>query len=148
VRAGITTGEGVSAICDRRSIQIAQGFGRPVPTVEAQCFGEWATHRHVDDPSLWVITLLPLGLNLPPDWCSFPSEQHAAGAMVDIARLRNSWGLVTQADFTLALKQQLMAIAQKHGAVEGPVGIAVKADHNRQGRRIDSRPNGYGAALG
>lgn len=132
----------------QRTIEIAQGFGRAVSRVEAQCFGEWAVHQHVDAPHLFVITLLPLGLNLPPDWCSFPSEQQAVAAMIDIARLRNSWAVVTQADFTAELKQQLLEIAKRHGAIEGPLGIAAKADHNRLGQRLSVRPNGYGAALG
>ena len=68
--------------------------------------------------------------------------------MVEIARLRNSWAVVTQADFTRELKEQLMAIAASHGAVSGPLGIAVQADHNRMGQRLQTRPNGYGAALG
>jgi hypothetical protein len=133
---------------ETRTIEIAQGFGHAVSQIEAKCFGDWAVHPYLDDPALWVITLLPLGLNLPPDWCSFPSEQQAVDAMIEVSSLRNSWAVVTQADFTRELKEQLMAIAQKYGAVEGPLGIAAQADHNRLGARINRRPNGYGAALG
>lgn len=133
---------------ESREITIAQGFGHGVTHVEAKCFGDWATHEHLDVPGLWVLTLLPLGMNLPPDWCSFPSEGHAIAAMTDVARLRNSWAVVTQADFTPELGKRLKEIAAKHGAVEGPLGIAVEADRNRLGRKIDVRPNGYGAALG
>jgi hypothetical protein len=135
-------------ITELKTVAITQGFGRKVSHVEAHCFGDWAVHRHIDDPALWVITLLPLGMNLPPDWCSFLSEEQAVGAMVDIARLKNSWAVVTQADLSLAMKAQMQEIAAKHGAAEGPLGMAAKADHNRFGRRIDVRPNGYGAALG
>lgn len=130
-----------------RTIQIAQGFGGKTE-VEARCYGDWAAHRHLDVPALWVLTLLPLGLNLPPDWCSFPSEERAVDAMIEIAMLRNSWSVVTQSDFTRDLKEQLVAIAAKHGAVEGPLGMAAHADRNRFGRRLNERPNGYGAALG
>lgn len=133
---------------EARTIQIAPGFGRPVNEIDAQCFGDFAVHQHIDVPGLYVITLLPLGLNLPPDWCSFRSEEPAVAAMIDMARLRNDWSVITQADLTLALKAKLQAIAAKHGAIEGPIGIAVKADHNRLGRKVETRPNGYGAALG
>jgi hypothetical protein len=133
---------------EKRAIQLQPGFGANVRTeTEAACFGDWAAHQHLDVPDLWVLTLLPLGLNLPPDWCSFPSEAQAVDAMIEIARLRNSWSVVVQADFTRELKVQLMAIAEKHGAVEGPLGAAAQADTNRLGMKQRARPNGYGQAL-
>jgi hypothetical protein len=133
---------------EARQIEIAAGFGRTVRCVEAKCVGDWAVHPHLDVPGLYVITLLPLGLSLPPDWCSFEIEDHAVQAMLAIARLRNSWSVVTQADLTPDLRDHLKAITARHGAVEGPLGVAVRADHNRFGRKVGTRPNGYGAALG
>jgi hypothetical protein len=134
---------------EKRMIHIRPGFGANThrTEIEAVCYGDWATHQHLDVPDLWVLTLLPLGLNLPPDWCSFPTETQATEAMVEIAMLRNSWSVVTQADFTRDLKVRLMAIAARHGAVEGPLGAAAQADTSRLGKKLDVRPNGYGPAL-
>lgn len=129
---------------EARTIEIRRGLGTK-SHVEALCFGDWAAHRHLDVPSLYVLTLLPLGTNMPPDWCSFPTEQQAVDAMIEIARLKNSWAVVTQADMTKALEADLKRIAAKHGAVEGPLGIAVKADRCMFGKALDRRPNGYSA---
>jgi hypothetical protein len=125
---------------------------RPGPTgrrsrIGALVYGDWAAHRHVDDPELWVLTLLPLGLNLPPDWCSFRSSDSACAAMIEMAGLRNSWSIITQVDLTLSLKAQLQSIAANHGAIEGPLGIQALADRDRLGRLIAQRPNGYDGTL-
>jgi hypothetical protein len=128
-----------------KTIEIRRGFTGSQSHVQAACFGDWAAHRHLDDPSIFVLTLMPLGLNMPPDWCSFRTELQAVSAMTEISRLKNSWAVVTQADLTKPLKAELQRIAKRHGAVEGPIGMAVKADRDRFGRQIDRRPNGYSA---
>ena len=67
----------------------------------------------------------------------------------EIARLRNSWSVVTQADFTIALRDQLQEIVKRHGAYsDGPVGIAALANRTVLGRKVSQRLNGYGPALG
>jgi hypothetical protein len=96
-----------------------------------------------------VICLLPIGKQLPPDWCSFRTEEAAREAMVRIVRLRNDWSVITQADLTRDLKEKIMKIAEDCGAVKnGPVGHASRADQDCFGRFVKTRPNGYGPALG
>lgn len=135
------------AAVTKRTIEIRPGFTGRRSKIEGYVYGEFAAHRHVDTDELWVITLLPLGLNLPPDWCSFKTLERACDAMIEISRLKNSWAVATQEDFTLELKAQLIGIAQRHGAVEGPLGMQVLADRDRFGRVIEQRPNGYQAPL-
>lgn len=135
-------------ISERRLIEIRRGLG-PVSHVEAVIFGDWAAHRFLDDRSRFTITILPLGLSLPPDWCLFDTLEQASAAAEEIARLRNSWSVVTQADFTIALRDQLQEIVKRHGArSDGPVGIAALADRTVLGRKVSQRLNGYGPALG
>jgi len=132
------------------NIQIVAGFGgrsdpaSPYLTIPAKVHESWAAHQHLDVSSLWVLTCLPIGLNLPPDWCSFPTEKQAIAAMVEIERLSNSWHVATQEHFSdPEMGRKLREIAQRNGAVEGPLGLVGKVDHSALGRRLAARPNGY-----
>jgi hypothetical protein len=135
-----------------RNIQIVAGPGAPADqnspyrTITAKVHGSWAAHKHLDVPSLWVLTCLPIGLNLPPDWCSFPSEELAVAAMVEIEQLSNSWHIATQEHFSdPGMGRKLREIARRNGAVEGPLGLVGKVDHSALGRKLHTRPNGYSA---
>jgi hypothetical protein len=134
---------------ERREIELQPGFGRfdHIRKIDAIVYGDWAAHRHLDVPDLFVLTLLPVGRKMPPEWCSFRTEQQACDAMVEIARLKNSWSVVTQSDLTIELRDQMMAIAASHGAVEGPLAQGALLDHSRLGLHLKRRPNGYGPAL-
>lgn len=112
--------------------------------VDAWRLGDWAAHRQIDTPDLYGLTLLPIGLSLPFCWASFTMLHHAVGAMREIARMKNSWSVVTQADFTFALRDRLMAICAHHGAVEGLAQLQWPADRGLLGRPI-GRLNGYAA---
>lgn len=112
---------------------------RQVPALR---FGDWAAHRG-GAPGRYVITLLPLGLCLPPQWCWFPSLRQAVAAMLEIARMKNSWAFVTQEDLTVELGERMRAICLHHGSLPGPMGLTVDADTSVTGRRLSRRPNGY-----
>lgn len=109
--------------------------------------GDWVVHEQLADPTLWCITHLPLGLSLPLVWASFTRSADAVAAMVEVARLRNSWARVTQEDFTSQLREQLVAICQKHHAVEGPVQFIQHAERTVRGDfESNARFNGYRSA--
>jgi hypothetical protein len=114
-------------------------------SVRAWRLGDWAAHQQISNPELYALTLLPIGLSLPFVWASFASLGAAVGAMRDIARLRNSWGVVTQADFTRSLRDQLMEICQRHGAIEGPIQMVADCDRGSLGVLPGARLNGYAA---
>lgn len=105
--------------------------------------GDWAAHRQIDTPILYGLTLLPIGMSLPFCWASFTAVQHAVAAMRDIVRVRNSWSVVTQDDFTLALRDRLTAICARHGAIEGHVQLQWSADRDLLGLPLRERLNGY-----
>jgi hypothetical protein len=130
----------MSAIIHR--VITIRGLLRDV-NVAALCIGDWGVHRQLDNPSLFAITLLPLGHSLPYTWASFKNPQAAISAMRMIARLRNSWSRVTREDFTRELKDQLQAICLRHGAVEGPAQWALNCDKNLLGLPTKERVNGY-----
>jgi len=111
--------------------------------VAALVHGDWAVHRQVAVPDMFCITLLPVGLSLPLAWASFDNGSSAVAAMIDIARLRNSWSQVTQEDLTKKLEDQLRAICLKHGAVEGPSQFSQDCDKNSFGLPTKERVNGY-----
>ena len=109
--------------------------------------GDWAAHRQIDTPELYGLTLLPLGMSLPFCRASFATVQQAVSAMREIVRIRNSWSVVIQDDFTLALRDRLTAICAHHGAVEGPVQLQWAADRDLLGLPLRTRLNGYAPAL-
>lgn len=112
--------------------------------LEALRLGDWAVHRSIDCGDHFVITLLPLGLCLPPDFASFRTERAACAAVVEIVRIRNDWHRIEQADLTIALRDQITAICARHGALmDGPVGVQGHADRTLMGRSKSSRLNGY-----
>jgi len=114
-------------------------------TIEAAVGQNWAAHRHLDVHGLWVLTCLPIGLNLPPDWCSFPTEEQAIAAMNEIERLSNSWHVVTPQHFSdPEMGRKLREIAKRNSAVAGPLGAIGMMDHNMMGKRLPHRPNAYG----
>jgi hypothetical protein len=115
--------------------------------IAALRLGDWAVHRNVDKPEHYLLTLLPLGLCLPPNWCSFARLEDAARAAAAIARMRNSWAQIVQADLTLELAAKLREIAVACGAVRGPTALTIEADHSPLGLPLTVRPNGY-ATLG
>lgn len=126
-----------------KTIRIALGFGTSQPFVKAMCFQEFAVHRSIDLPHLWVITLIPLGTVWPMDWCSFETERQAQNAAIEMARLRNDWPVITKESFTLELRDQLMKIAANHGAIkDGPTNIAAVPGTDRFGKPV-KRFNGY-----
>lgn len=107
----------------RVTIDVHGLFGtNKIPALQ---YNTWATYQLPEDPSLWVINFVPFGFNLPPDWCSFKSARQAAKTIVDIDRLKNSWHVATQDDFTPGLRDRLKEIAKRHGAVEGPLSFQV-----------------------
>lgn len=111
--------------------------------VPAWRLGDWAAHRQIDTPDLYGLTLLPLGMSLPFCWASFTTVQQAVAAMRDIVRVKNSWSVVTQDDFTFALRDRLTAICAHHGAIEGPVQMQWAADRDMFGLPLRERLNGY-----
>src|SRR6218665_2579169 len=112
---------------------------KTIPGVKYQ---DWAAHRSVDCPDLYFITLLPLGLCLPPDFASFHNLEQAITAMVDIAKLRNDWHIADQDVFTIQLRNRIKHICERHGSVkDAPVAIQVEADKTLTGRPMSVRPN-------
>lgn len=131
----------ISQVCTPQRVTIRGLFGDQ--EIWAWRYGDWAAHSCIDDPGRFVLTLLPIGLCLPPDWCSFADIRRAVSAMIEIARLRNDWARILQIDFTPELKTRIEAIAKRHGATTGPVALAVDADHSQFGVPVSARPNGY-----
>jgi hypothetical protein len=123
-----------------RTIALRGLFGER--EVEACCFGDWAVHASLDVPDRYVLTLLPIGLCLPPDWCWFARPRDALRAMVAIARLKNSWAIVQQVDLTVALGQRLRAICAACGSERGPTALTIDADLTVAGTPAP-RQNGY-----
>lgn len=112
-------------------VELRGGFSEQCRVLRVPAFrlGEWAAHRQIGMPSLWGLSLLPLGLCLGQDWASFRCAGHAIAAMKEIVRIRNDWSIITQADLTLGLEKRLRAITRRHGAVaNAPVGIVADAD--------------------
>ena len=131
----------VGALCTSCRVTVRGLFGESL--VPAWRLGDWAAHRQIDVPSLFCLTLLPIGLSLPFAWASFSSLGQAVGAMREIVRLRNDWHLVEQRDFTRALGEQLKQICARYSAVEGAIQWACAADVGVAGRSLDRRYNGY-----
>lgn len=125
----------------RRTVQIKGLYG--TTCVTADVVGDWACHENVDAPGQWVITLLPLGLNLGPRWATFLSRDRAIRAAQAIARMRNDWARITQADLTPELKTRIKRVVTRYGAVRGPNSIAQLADRNVFGAVVTRRLNNY-----
>lgn len=136
---------------ERKTITLRAGPMRPGAMTfetEGYVYRDMAVHQCIDDPKLWQISILPLGLCLAIDWCAFDDCRAAIAAMKEMAALRNDWHLVRQADLTKALEARLKDIAKRHGAPERwEVGACGYSDRNKYGRVVAERPNGYGAAL-
>lgn len=130
----------VDQVCRQAVIKVEGLAG--LADVKAWRHGDWAVHRQIAEPMLWCITFVPLGRTLPLVWASFDGCGRAVGAMVEIARLRNDWSRVTQADLTPVLGARLQEVCRRHGAVEGPVQVALDADVGLAGR-AQPRLNGY-----
>lgn len=131
----------VADVCTRSRVTVRGILGEH--QVEAWRLGDWAAHGQIDTPGLYGLTLLPLGMSLPFCWASFTKLHHAIAAMREIARLKNSWSIVTQADFTFALRDRLTAICAHHGAIEGPTQMQWPADRDLLGLPLRDRANGY-----
>lgn len=128
----------------RRKIEVAVRNG--TATVEAYTYGDWGTYQHGAIPGAWSLVLLPLGLCLPPDWSTFRTAEQARAAMVEIARLKNSWHLVRQEDLTKEIGEKMKAICQRRGSIperESYSCAAEKADEPRIGMSRPRRLNGY-----
>lgn len=136
---------------ERRAITLRSGPQRQGDLsfeAEGWVYRDFAVHRCANSEPVWQISILPLGLCLPIDWCAFDDFDCAVAAMVDMAALRNDWHFIRQADLTKDLETRLKAIAKSHGAPERwVVGAAGFADRNKFGRIMPQRPNDYGAAL-
>ena len=111
--------------------------------IRALRYGEWATYRLPDKPSLWVLCLIPIGYALPLEWASFISVTAACRAMVAIQRLRNSWALVEQSDLTVQLRDRVRHICHHYGAVEGPVTMSIPDIDHPPALHGRPRINGY-----
>lgn len=116
---------------ERRRITVRGMFSDSV--VDAWCLGDWAAHWQIDEPDRWCLTLMPIGMSLPFVWASFPTFRRAVKAMRDIARMRNDWHLVRQADLTKELGDRLKAICLRHGAEHGAVQAQWPADRTLLG---------------
>lgn len=134
----------MTALCVAARITVRGIMGET--QIGALRLGDWAAHRQIDTPALYGLTLLPLGLSLPFCWASFARLHHAVAAMRDIVRLKNSWSVVTQDDFTFALRDRLTAICAHHGAVAGSVQVQWPADRDLLGLPLAQRLNGYALA--
>lgn len=135
----------IADVCTWGTYEVLGGLlaGARILKVDGWRSRDWLAHPHVDVPGLWGLTLLPLGLRLPPDWASFSSAGNAVAAMREIELMRNDWHRIGQADLTKALKARLMMICSRHGAVPAPVSTVAKADHDVTGMPMQARPNGY-----
>lgn len=112
--------------------------------VQGWRYGDWAAHRQLASPEMWCLTHLPTALSLPLVWASFKKLGRAVAAMREIVRLKNSWAVVTQADFTQALGERIQEICERHHAVEGPMQFLHDADYSLLGIKTAERFNGYG----
>ena len=126
----------------RQTIQILGLFGHRF--IAAYRLGDWAAHENVDIPGQWVLTLLPLGLNLPTRWATFSTSGRAILAMREITRVRNDWSVITQADMTKELGRRLKHICIRCGSISNaPNSLAHRVDTNRFGKPASKRQNGY-----
>lgn len=130
-------------IAERKIVELRGLFG--IVKVEALVHGAFAAHRQIGLEHLWCVTLLPLGLSLPPVWASFETEAAAARAMRLIAGMRNDWHRVAQADLTKQLAARLKEICAACGARRGPITITQSADEGPLGTKCAARLNGHHA---
>lgn len=105
--------------------------------------GDWAAHRQLAHPDLWCLTHMPTALSLPLVWASFERLPDAVAAMRTIARLKNSWARVTQADFTIELGARIRDICERHHAIAGPLQWAQDANKSVLGLNSTRRWNDY-----
>lgn len=108
---------------------------------------DWAVHAQVGIPGLYAITLVPAGLCLPQLWASFDDHRKAIAAARAIARMRNDWHRIEQADLTPALGARLKAICARYGAVQGPNAFTAEIDRDKYGAPLEGRLNGYVGAF-
>lgn len=125
----------------------SEGSATPFVHTYAYVFGDWGVHRHLDNPQHWIITMLPSGMSVPPDFCTFLDPCKAFAAAKAFQRLRNDWHIIRQENLTLELKAKMMDICESNGAIKGLIGMTGKLDHNAFGARRSKRPNGYGPSL-
>jgi hypothetical protein len=98
-------------------------------------YQEFAVHRWdvTDMFDRWRVTHLPSGHMVSRN---FPNIDQAAEAAVAIARLRNDWAVIQEADLTPELRDKVREITARFG---GEI-----VEHERPS--IRSERNGYGAA--
>lgn len=136
----------ISDVCTWGKIQVRGGLfvSWQIVDVPAWRHREFAAHEQIGRAEVWGITIAPLGLGLPPEWASFAEARQAVGAMVEIARLRNGWHLITQDDLTSDLIGRMKAICKRHRAAvtKGMAAMTADADLDVSGLPF-TRLNGY-----
>jgi hypothetical protein len=85
----------------------------------AHRFGDFAVHRGEEADLLkgdWTITHLPTGRALASEFRTF---ERAVDAMVEVARLRNDWAVISDEDIDDDLKIKCRDIISKFGGYIG-----------------------------
>jgi hypothetical protein len=97
--------------------------------------GEWAVHRLINRRT---ISHVPSGQSTA---VAFTSAEEACAAMIEIARPRNDWTVMTREEFQ-PLYRTFLAIAARHGGA----ALAIHPHAAALARRgFDRKLNGYAA---
>lgn len=99
--------------CRRETFELS-----PAGSAVGWRFGDLAAHGH---GRRWTITHLPSGRSMRNAHCWFDSAEKAVAAMIEIAKLKNSWDFVEVTHETLIeLRDRIKDIADKHGGKKPP----------------------------
>lgn len=124
------------ALCTREKITVMTVM-RPME-VNAWRFGDLAAHNRIDlrdgkiiRRPVWGVTHLPTGMSFG---YSFRNALIAVTAMMELARLKNTWAFITDEEGR-ALAPKINAICKRYG----------RFDAMPRGRKVDiaERVNGY-----
>ena len=99
--------------CEHGTVRIAMSNGESWE-VRAWHRNDIAAHKRLDMPEWWTITHLPSGIGFA-NLGLFSESEKAVGALLEIARLRNSWRHVDY-DEIIGMKETFVSIFKKHGA--------------------------------
>lgn len=105
--------------CETKMVDVDTHEG--VKQREAVVCGDLALTMHRSE-EYYVIVHLPSGLSLGKAHCVFYKEDKGVDALMEIARLRNTWTFTDPAVWG-ELFEPIREIAQKHGGVEQVVLI-------------------------
>jgi hypothetical protein len=129
------------ALCTRDDITV-RGHRGPLRVEGAARFLDFACHhdaaqRHVG----WKITHLPTGCAIAS---AFPSEEAAAGCMIEIMRLRNDWAVIDEHTLTKDLVAEMCRLILRF---QGVSEMYPERDANKLRSVIAQSMNGYDSEM-